>query len=82
MYLLLWMNVVLDFFCEGFIELWETERERKMQKETQFLQWIRIHAWHGQRKIIKRPRLLDHLTGVENRPVITYVHLSKVDRVA
>ena len=38
MHILLWMNVMLDFICTGFAELWGMGRERKIQNENICLQ--------------------------------------------
>ena len=39
MHLLLWIKVlpVFDVMCMGFIELWETGRERKIQNEDLYI---------------------------------------------
>ena len=39
MHILLWVNVVLDFICKGFAELWWTGKERKNQNENLCLKW-------------------------------------------
>ena len=33
------MNVMLDFICMGFVELWETRRKRKIHNKNVRLQW-------------------------------------------
>ena len=38
MHPLLWMNVMLNFICMGFAELWAMGRKRKTQNENMFLQ--------------------------------------------
>ena len=32
-----WMNVMLDLICMGFVELWETRRNRKINNENERL---------------------------------------------
>ena len=60
MYLLLWMNVMLDFIGTGFAELWELEGNEKCQMKLYLYCGIRTHARHGQRKVIQRPRPIGH----------------------
>ena len=55
--LLLWMNVMLDFICMGFVELWETPRKRKIHNQN-----VRL-----QRESNQQPIAFE--TGALDRPV-------------
>ena len=44
MHLLLWMNVMLDFICMDFVEVWGTEREQKCKMKIDVSNRIQTHA--------------------------------------
>ena len=56
---LLWMNVMLDFICMIFAELWSTESKRKIQNDN-----VCLHRDSNQRPLaLQRDTLTTQLSG-------------------
>ena len=66
MNVLLWMNIVLDFICTGFVEVWETGMGRKIENENQYIQRDSNLRFYGHVKISQCTRSLGYRTEMFN----------------